>query len=60
MKVYDEKTAIRQMRGLAPNYISGLYMATTYKQKMLKMETFDDLMNILDEYQKVLENNQNF
>ena len=60
MKVYDEKTAIRQMSGLAPNYISGLYMATTYKQKMLKMETFDDLMNILDEYQKVLENNQNF
>lgn len=60
MKVYDEKTAIRQMRGLAPNYISGLYMATTYKQKMLKMETFDDLMNILDEYQEVLENNQNF
>ena len=60
MKVYDEKTAIRQMRGLAPNYISGLYMATTYKQKMLKMETFDDLINILDEYQKVLENNQNF
>ena len=60
IKVYDEKTAIRQMRGLAPNYISGLYMATIYKQKMLKMETFDDLMNILDEYQKVLENNQNF
>ena len=60
IKVYDEKTAIRQMRGLAPNYISGLYMATIYKQKMLKMETFDDLMNILDEYQEVLENNQNF
>ena len=56
MKVYDEKTAIRQMRGLAPNYISGLYMATTYKQKMLKMETFEDLLCIINEYEKVLEN----
>lgn len=56
MQVYDEKTAIRQMRGLAPNYISGLYMATTYKQKMLKMETFKDLENIINDYQKVLEN----
>ena len=56
IKVYDEKTAIRQMRGLAPNYISGLYMATTYKQKMLKMETFEDLLCIINEYEKVLEN----
>ena len=56
IKVYDEKTAIRQMRGLAPNYISGLYMATIYKQKMLKMETFEDLLCIINEYEKVLEN----
>ena len=54
IKVYDEKTAIRQMRGLAPNYISGLYMATIYKQKMLKMETFEDLLCIINEYEKVL------
>lgn len=56
IKFYDEKTAIRQMRGLAPNYISGLYMATIYKQKMLKMETFEDLLSIINEYKKVLEN----
>ena len=56
IKVYDEKTAIRHMRGLAPNYISGLYMATIYKQKMLKMETFEDLLCIINEYEKVLEN----
>ena len=54
IEVYGENTAIRQMRGLAPNYISGLYSANIYKQRMLKMETFDDLKSILKEYREIL------
>ena len=54
IEVYGENTAIRQMRGLAPSYISGLYSANIYKQRMLKMETFDDLKSILKEYREIL------
>lgn len=49
-----EKIAIREMRGLAPHYISGLYNSTTYKNKMSKLETLDDLKKLLDEYETVL------
>lgn len=49
-----EKIAIREMRGLAPHYISGLYNSTTYKNKMSKLETLDDLKKLLDEYEIVL------
>ena len=50
-----EKTAIREMRGLAPHYIQGLYMATKYKTRMAKMETLDDLKNMLKEYEQLLD-----
>lgn len=49
-----ERLGIAEMRGLAPHYISGLYEATTYKDKMNKMDTYSDLENILDEYKKIL------
>ena len=49
-----EMIAIREMRGLAPHYITGLYNSTTFKQRMSKMETYDDLKKILDEYSVVL------
>ncbi len=49
-----EMIAIREMRGLAPHYITGLYNSTTFKQRMSKMETYDDLKKILDEYGVVL------
>ena len=37
IKLKGEDVAIREMRGLAPHYIQGLYMATKYKTKMAKM-----------------------
>ena len=49
-----EKLGISEMRGLAPHYISGLYNATIYKEKMNKMNTYDDLVQILDEYQTII------
>lgn len=51
-----ETTAIREMRGLAPHYISGLYMSTRYKAAMSKMETLKDLEDLLNKYRIELEN----
>lgn len=51
-----ERIGISEMRGLAPHYISGLYEATTYKEKMNRMDTYSDLVNILNEYKDVLAN----
>ncbi len=54
INLFGEKLAIPQMRGLAPHYISGLYNATKYKNKMNSMNSYDDLVNILKEYKKEL------
>lgn len=50
-----EVAAIREMRGIAPHYIQGLYMATKYKTKMAKMETLKDLREMLKEYELLLD-----
>ena len=49
-----EKLGIAEMRGLAPHYITGLYGATSYKEKMNRMSTYSDLCNILDDYRKII------
>ena len=49
IKLKGEKLAISEMRGLAPHYIAGMYNATTYKAKMNTMNTYEDLISILDE-----------
>ena len=49
-----EILGIKEMRGLAPHYISGLYMSTSYKNMMNQMSTYNDLQSILNEYEKVL------
>lgn len=55
MKLKGEKLAISQMRGLAPHYISGMYNASRYKDRMNKMKSYEELLIILDEYKKELE-----
>ena len=40
IELKGEKIAISEMRGLAPHYISGMYNATTYKEKMNKIKTY--------------------
>ena len=54
VKLKGEKLGIAEMRGLAPHYITGLYMATKYKAMMNTMQTYQDLENILNEYRLVL------
>lgn len=53
-----ETTGIREMRGLAPHYIQGLYMATKYKTRMAKLETIEDLKNLLKEYKELLDSRE--
>ena len=55
-----EKLGIGEMRGLAPHYISGLYAASTYKEKMNHINIYNDLEAILIDYKKVLDNNKLF
>ena len=43
-----------QMRGLAPHYITGMYGATSFKEKMNHIARYDDLKNIIDEYREYL------
>lgn len=54
-----ENKAIREMRGLAPHYISGLYKSTVYKNLMSSLETYDDLVKLLNEYALILRENDN-
>ena len=49
-----EKHAISQMRGLAPHYISGMYGATAYKEKMNHMSTYDDLSVFIKKLSELL------
>ncbi len=56
MNLTNEKNAISQMRGLAPHYLSGLYDATTYKNRISKIKTYDELVDILNEYKLFLDN----
>ena len=57
VKLKGEKLGISEMRGLAPHYITGMYNATTYKDKMNRMNTYQDLVDILNEYATILNNN---
>ncbi len=50
-----EMIAIREMRGLAPHYITGLYNSAIVKNKMSKIESYDQLDAILSEYKKELD-----
>jgi len=53
-----EKIAIHEMRGLAPHYINGLYMATKYKNAMSKLETYEELEKLLSDFKDMLDHQQ--
>lgn len=54
IKLKGEDRAIKEMRGLAPHYIQGLFLATKYKVKMAKMNTLEELEALLKDYEQVL------
>ena len=57
VKLKGEKLGISEMRGLAPHYITGLYQATIFKERMNRINTYQDLKDILDEFKVVLNKN---
>ena len=57
-KLKGETTGIREMRGLAPHYMQGLYMATKYKARMAKIETLQELKDILKEFETLLDSRE--
>lgn len=50
ISVEGEKNAIRQMRGHAPWYIKGLKSASIIKNCLSKVDTYDELEQILEAY----------
>ena len=50
MDVEGEKNAIRQMRGHAPWYIKGLKSASQIKNRLSKIDTYQQLKEILEGY----------
>ena len=54
IQLKGERIGMSEMRGLAPHYISGLYEATTYKEKMNRMCSYSDLEKILYDYKDFL------
>lgn len=53
--VEGEKNAIRQMRGHAPWYIKGLKSASQVKNRLSKIERFQELVDILEAYRVYLD-----
>ena len=54
IKLKGEKAAISEMRGIAPHYITGLFMCTVYKNKMNSIKSLKELENLLNKYDAFL------
>lgn len=52
--VEGEKSAIRQMRGHAPWYIKGLKSSSVIKNRLSKVNTYDELESIIEGYRYYL------
>lgn len=50
VELVGERNAIRQMRGIGPHYISGLYMASKYKDLISKIDTYKEFEKLIEEY----------
>ena len=55
MELYGEKVAIREMRGHAPWYIKGLKSASHVKNKLSRVDTYDELVEILSDYKRYIQ-----
>ena len=50
IELKGEHLGIAEMRGLAPHYLTGMYYSTVYKDKMNRMNSYQDLLDILQDY----------
>lgn len=56
IKIEPERIAISQMRGQAPWYIKGLKNSAKVKNELAKITTYEELENILKDYESFLNN----
>ena len=54
MEIEDEKNAMRQMRGHAPWYMKGMKSSSVIKNALSKVETYDQLEKIIEDYRYYL------
>lgn len=54
MEIEGEKNAIRQMRGHAPWYMKGMKSSSVIKNALSKVETYDQLEKIIEDYRYYL------
>ena len=54
IKLKGEYIGIREMRGLAPHYIYGLYNSAKYRNAMTKITSLKELKAILDEHEQCI------
>lgn len=54
IKLKGEKGAIYEMRGIAPHYLTGLYGCAKYKNRLISITNYNDLVKLLDDYSRVL------
>lgn len=54
----NEQSAISQMRGLAPHYLTGMRNAATYRGKMNQISSYSDLEKIIEDYRIYLNENR--
>lgn len=55
MEIEPEKVAMTQMRGHAPWYIKGLKSSSKAKDQLAKVDTYQEVENILKEYEAYLD-----
>jgi nifR3 family TIM-barrel protein len=58
-KLKGEKSACLEMRSHIAWYVKGLRHATVFKRKLNEISTIDDIINLMNEYEKVLEGDRN-
>lgn len=55
VELKGEEVAIKEMRGIAPHYLNGLYNSSIYKTRLSRANTLKEAEKILKEYEKSLE-----
>ena len=60
IELKGERIAMKQMRGIAPWYLTGLPFSTKIKQLFIKVKTYQDLKSIIDEYIINLKEHDNY
>ena len=56
--LYGEVAAMRQMRGIAPHYITGLAYSSRYRGRCNSLNSYEDLKSLIDEYILLLEDEE--